>query len=373
MKKTAFALAALALTGAGASAYAQSSVTVYGLIDTGITYNSKVSANNGSRFSVDSGDQAASRIGFKGVEDLGGGLSAIFNLENGFANDTGGMSTAGTLFDRKSVVGLSGSLGTVTLGRQTDYLEDIGSKYTSVGVFGSNAIKAAHFSNQDRVAGGARTDNSVRFDSANYSGFTGSLFYGFGEVAGKTSAGQSFGIAGNYANGPFGIGAGYYQSKLSSATTTGQPGDTGLKTFTIGSSYQFGPAKLYGAWSQVKLPTQAAVASTGLVNNTLGNKANIFDLGVDYSLTPNLHLMAGVIHDRVDIKRATTGARRASTTQINLGVDYYLSKRTDVYAMYANQRAKDSINPGVINGSYTNSPSDDSTQNVLRVGVRHKF
>ncbi|WDZ95971.1 porin [Herbaspirillum sp. WKF16] len=371
MKKTAFALAALAATG---GAWAQSSVTVYGLIDTGITYTSKVGANNGSRFSVDSGDQAASRIGFKGTEDLGGGLSAIFNVENGFANDTGGMSTAGVLFDRKSVVGLSGPFGTVTIGRQTDYLEDIGSKYASVGVFGSNGIKGAHFNNLDRIAGGARTDNSVRFDSASYGGFTGSLFYGFGEIAGKTSAGQAFGIAGNYANGPFGIGAGYYQSKLSAAAGTGQPGDTGLKTFTIGSSYQFGPAKLYGTWSQVRQPSLAAVATTGLVNNsTFGNKANIIDLGVDYSLTSNLHVMGGVIYDRTNFKRAGAGATTGSTTQINLGVDYYLSKRTDVYAMYANQRAKDTNNPGVVNGSYTNSPTGDVSQNVVRLGLRHRF
>jgi len=94
---------------------------------------------------------------------------------------------------------------------------------------------------------------------------------------------------------------------------------------------------------------------------------------VDYTLTPNLHLLGSVIYDRTDIKRVTTGATRASTTQINLGVDYYLSKRTDLYAMYSNQRAKDTVNPGVINGSYTNSPSDDSSLNVVRIGVRHKF
>jgi len=120
MKKSVFALAALtamAGTTATLTAHAQSSVTVYGIIDTGLTYTSKVGATNSSRFSLDSGDMATSRIGFKGVEDLGGGLSAIFNLENGFNNDTGGLGTANTLFDRKSVVGLSGAFGTVTLGR----------------------------------------------------------------------------------------------------------------------------------------------------------------------------------------------------------------------------------------------------------------
>lgn len=373
MKKTTINLAILASVGVTANVFAQSSVTVYGVIDTGLTYTSKVGANNGSRFSVDSGDLATSRIGFKGVEDLGGGLSALFNLESGFNNDTGGLATANTLFDRKSVVGLSGAFGTITIGRQTDYLEDLGAKYTSAQTFGGNGVKGGHFNNLDRTAGGARTDNAVRFDTSNISGFTGSLFYGFGEIAGNTSAGQSLGIATNYANGPFGIGAGYYQSKLAATSGTAQAGDTSLKTFTIGSSYQLGPAKLYGAWSQIKQPSAAAVTSTGLVNDTLGNKANVFDLGVDYLLNPTLHLLGSVIYDRIDIRRATTGATRASTMQINLGVDYYLSKRTDLYAMYSNQRAKDTINPGVINGSYSNSPSDDSTQNVFRVGVRHKF
>jgi len=219
----------------------------------------------------------------------------------------------------------------------------------------------------------SKSDNSIRYDSNNLSGFTGSLFYGFGEIAGNNSAGQSFGVAGNYANGPFGIGAGYYQNKLSAASTTGQAGDTSLKTFSIGASYQAGPVKLYGMWSQIKQPRAAAVAATGLTNITNATKANVFDLGADYLVTPNLHLVGAVIYDRADIKRATTGATTGSTTQLNVGVDYYLSKRTDVYAMYSNLRAKDVVNPGVVNAAYSASPSDDSTQNVLRLGLRHRF
>jgi predicted porin len=374
MKKTAFALAALALV--ASSAQAQSSVTVYGIIDLGLTYSSNVSrgttpGSNGSRFSVDSGDLSTSRIGFRGTEDLGGGLKAIFQLENGFNADDGSMATAGTLFDRKSVVGLSGGFGTVTLGRQVDYLDDIGSKYTSVQTFGGNGIKGGHFNNLDRIAG-SRSNNSVRFDSANYGGFTGNLFYGFGEVAGNNSAGQAMGLGANYANGPFGIGFGYFRSKLAADALPARAGDTDLKTFTLGTSYQFGPAKLYGAWSQTKRPLQGSVG-TALQSITVATKANIFDLGVDYTLNNNLHLLASVIHDRADISRTTTGATKVKTTQINLGVDYYLSKRTDLYAMYSHQSANDVRNPGVINGANSASPFDDANMNVLRVGLRHKF
>ncbi|WP_395824761.1 porin [Collimonas sp.] len=375
MKKTAFALAALGLI--GASAQAQTNVTIYGVVDTSLTYTGKVGAKNGTRLSVDSGDLSTSRIGFKGTEDLGNGLKAIFHLENGFNADDGSLGTTSpspTLFDRKSVVGLSGSFGTVTLGRQTDFLEGIGNKYTSVQTFGGNGVKGGHFNNLDRISG-SRTNNSVRYDSNSISGFTGSLFYGFGEVAGQTSAGQAFGLGANYANGPFGIGLGYFQTKLAADALPAKAGDTDLKTFTLGASYQAGPAKIYGSWSQVKQPLAAPVAATGLVRITTATKANIFDVGVDCALASNLHLLGSVIYDRADISRKTTGSTKGSTTQLSLGVDYFLSKRTDVYALYSNQRASNVINPGVINGAYAaaSSPSDDSSQNVLRVGLRHKF
>lgn len=371
MRKTTFAMATMALI--GINAHAQNRITIYGVVDTSLIYTRKVGANNGSRFSIDSGDLTASRIGFKGSEDLGNGLTAIFNLENGFNADTGNLGTSNTLFDRKSVVGLSSSFGTITLGRQTDYLEDIGSKYTSVQTFGANSIKGGHLNNLDHTAGGIRTNNAIRYDSANLNGITGSLFYGLGEIAGKTSIGQSFGFAGNYSNGGFGIGAGYYQSKLAADAIPAHAGDTDLKTFTLGTSYQTGSVKWYGAWSQVKRPAAAAVATASLVNITTATKANIFDVGFNYALTNHFSLLGSVIYDRANIDRVTTGATKASTTQLNIGVDYSFSKRTDIYAMYSNQHAKDTINPGVINAAYSSSPKDDSSQNVVRLGVRHKF
>ncbi|MFL9925588.1 porin [Herbaspirillum lusitanum] len=372
MKKTAFALATLSLL--SIDVQAQSSVTMYGVVDVGMSYTSKAASGsgNGSRLAADSGDLTSSRIGFKGEEALGGGWSAIFNLENGFNADEGGMTTPGTLFDRKSVVGLSGPFGTLTLGRQADFLEDIGLKYSSMQTFGGNGIKAGHLNGLDRLTG-ARVSNAIRFDTAAYQGFSGNLFYGFGEVAGSTTAGQSLGIGGNYANGNFGIGAAYFQSKLAADGGTAAAGDTDLRTFTLGASYKFGATKLYGAWSQVRQPQQTALAATGLVDITSAVKADIFDLGADYALTPNLHLLGGVIYDRARVSRVGAGATTISSTQINLGLDYFLSKRTDLYAIYGNQRADDANNPGVLGGAYANAPTDDRAQHVVRVGMRHKF
>lgn len=230
MKKSLLALAVLgAFAGA---AQAQNSVTIYGIVDTGVVYTSKAvnaaGTGTGSKFGLNSGNIQGSRIGFRGIEDLGGGLSAVFNLETGFRNDTGVLDdskTTNTLFRRKSVVGLAGGFGTVLLGRQTDYADTI-SAMTSVGDFGFLTGGVGH--NLDRLEG-TRTNNSVSYTTKSLSGFTGNLMYGFGEQAGQTSAGQAFGLGGKYENGPLGLGINYYQSKQ--GTT---PSDTSLLVGTTG-------------------------------------------------------------------------------------------------------------------------------------------
>ena len=390
MKKSLIALAVLgAIAGA---AQAQSSVTNYGIVYTGIVYTRKAltsTGGTGSKFSINSGIIQGSRLGFKGVEDLGGGLKALFQLEAGFNNDTGGLQGdkgTTTLFRRKSVVGLGGNFGSVLLGRQTDILDDV-SQWTSVQDFGGVTGSVGH--NLDRLEG-TRTNNSIRYNTPDVSGFTGSLIYGFGETAGQTSAGQSFGAGAQYANGPLGLFAAYYQSKLGSPTASdtslingsqvanfsGKSGDTALKTFSIGASYQAGPARLYGNWSRTKQPlaTSSNSATTGILqpgsftvgsfNNT---KADIFELGVNYAVTAPLHLLASVQYNKLTF--ADAGADKGKLTQFNLGTDYFLSKRTDLYAFVSNLRAKDAVNPGV----YGDSLGDTGNQTAVAVGIRHKF
>jgi predicted porin len=279
MKKSLLALAVLgAFAGA---AQAQSSVTIYGIVDTGIAYSSKVATgtgtNTGSKFGLNSGVIQGSRIGFKGVEDLGGGLSAVFQLETGFTNDDGGLQgsdavTSSNLFRRKSVVGLAGGFGTVLLGRQTDFADTI-SAYTAVNDFGGVVSNSG--SGLNRLQG-VRTNNSISYTTNNLSGFTGNLIYGFGEQAGKTSAGQAYGIGGKYDNGPLGLGINYYQSKAgttpsdvslitpaltstnaaavaaANAALAANAGSTALKSLNVVASYQFGPARVYANYSRVK-------------------------------------------------------------------------------------------------------------------------
>ena len=381
MKKSLLALAVLgAFAGA---ANAQSSVTIYGIVDTGVVYQSKVATptgGTGSKFSLNSGVIQGSRIGFKGTEDLGGGLSAVFNLEAGFSNDTGALDdskTSNTLFRRKSVVGLAGNFGSVLLGRQTDFADTI-SSYTSVQDFGGWTGAAGH--NLDRLEG-TRTNNSISYTTANLNGFTGNLMYGFGETAGQTSAGQAFGIGGKYDNGPLGLGINYYQSKqgatpsdtslLSTANAT-VAGNSAYKGLNVVASYQFGPARVYGNYSRVKQDLNTG-SPTAVAAKTLGaaNKADIYELGTAYSLSPSLKLLGAVTHTRADFNSSSKG----KLTQISLGTDYWLSKRTDLYAFVANIRATDMANTGVFGdatGSATIGNASDS-QTAVAVGIRHKF
>ncbi|OWY28007.1 porin [Herbaspirillum robiniae] len=390
MKKSLLALAVLgAFAGA---AQAQSSVTIYGIVDTGIAYSSKVTGapggGTGSKFGLNSGVIQGSRIGFKGVEDLGGGLSAVFNLETGFTNDDGGLQggdnvTSSNLFRRKSVVGLAGGFGTVLVGRQTDYADTI-SAYTAVADFGGVIQNSG--SNLNRLQG-VRSNNSISYTTTNLGGFTGNLIYGFGETAGKTSAGQAFGIGGKYENGPLGLGLNYYQSKAGATpsdvslipaagtttatviTNTANVGSSAQKVLNVVASYQFGPARVYANYSRVKQDLNT-VGTAGFTAGTrtlaASKKADIYEIGTAYALSPSLKLLAAVDHARADIDGSGT---KGKLTQISLGADYWLSKRTDMYAFLSNMRATDLVNPGVTGGS----TGSDASQTAVIVGVRHKF
>src|SRR5579863_10710932 len=104
---------------------AQSRVTLYGLLDSGVSYSSRVAPSGGSRFSVDSGDLQQSRWGMRGTEDLGGGLKALFILEGGFSVANGTAGQGGLPLGRTTVVGLEGPFGTVELGRRKDFIDEI--------------------------------------------------------------------------------------------------------------------------------------------------------------------------------------------------------------------------------------------------------
>jgi predicted porin len=210
MKKCLLAGAALVtLTG---TAHAQSSVTLYGLIDAGLTYtNSQISGTGSgghSNWQMTSGSVQYSRWGLRGAEDLGGGLKAIFTLESGFNVNNGQLSSNNRLFNRQAFVGLtSREYGTLTLGRQTDDMVDFVAPLSLTGTeFGG--VHFAHPFDVDNLNDSFQINNSVKYQSPEYYGFKIGALYGFSNQAGGFANNRAWSVGMSYVWGPLNFGAG---------------------------------------------------------------------------------------------------------------------------------------------------------------------
>jgi len=384
MKKIALSTLSLALLGATGAAHAQSSVTLYGVIDNSLTYVHNASGNQHmwALGNASAGDLAGSRWGVKGQEDLGNGLSAIFQLENGFDPSNGRNGQGNREFGRQAFVGLSSAqFGTVTLGRQYDPVVDLVQAITADNYFGSSFATPGDVDNYDNSS---RTSNAIKFQSITYAGLQFEAMYAFGGVAGQFGQNSTIGGALSYSAGPLYVGAGYFYARNPGVQfddgnfnanqapgavnpTTGIWGLVGLprnmQVASLGASYTMGPA-LFGAnFSDVRFDD---------ANGVVGNKVRFdsAELWGQYSLTPATTLGAGYTFTfgKVD----ATG-QKPKYGQLNLVADYRLSKRTDVYAMGVYQHA---MSGGVTADIYAAEFSGASTtknQVAARVGIRHKF
>lgn len=375
MKKTIPLL--FAATAFAPLAQAQTAVAVYGLVDTGVTYVNRVAVaggGTGSLWSVHPGAMQASRWGLRGTEDIGGGNHVFFILEGGINLDTGTAAQGGALFGRRTVVGFRGNLGSVAFGRQSDVFDDIGS-ITSTYDFGSQ-VALIHGLDRTPVQ---RANNSVRVVTKPLGGLAFHAQLGLGENAGSFSAGSTRSLGFDYRNEGLRLMGGYHQTLAGAASAdvgygaigavpgatgvVGQPGDVVLRTWTLASAYQWGPARLHAAVSRYEQPL--AVAGTARTLNSAANsETQILDVGLNYDLKNGLVLSASVIRDSVDF----VNAGRGHITQTNLGMDYFLSKRTDVYLNAAYQTTKNMTAPGI-----ESAPGLSRSQALTRVGIRHKF
>jgi len=386
MKKSLLALAVLGSF--AAVAQAQTSVTIYGVIDTAVTYQSKSGANNNSLFAVTPGGLSGSRLGFKGSEDLGNGLKANFQLEMGFSSDTGALdgqdASSTALFRRTSTVGLSGGFGSVNVGRQTDfaYSGTAGGMATFSHAGYVNSFSKVDGNTQARLQGD-RTNNSIRYDMPAFGGLNGGLLFGLGEQAGGGTAGQAFGAGLKYDNGPLAFGGSYYKSKvgatpadrnLTATTVTvpvGTTGATATTTYTLGGSYNFGFGKLYGNVSRVRMlatGTTATFNGGNYANTSANDKLDLFEIGYNHNLTASLQLLTGYAHTNVSFNNGTP---QGKLNQVFIGTDYFLSKRTDLYAVGTYVKTSDVINP--LNLTTSTTPANAGGAFALGVGIRHAF
>lgn len=388
MKRIALSTLSLSLLGAASVAHAQSSVTLYGTIDTSITYVHNASGNQSlwALGNSSAGDLSGSRWGLKGQEDLGSGLKAIFQLENGFNPSTGALGQNSREFGRQAFVGLaSDQFGTVTLGRQYDPLVDMVQGITADNYFGSTFATAGDVDNYDNSS---RTSNAVKYVSPVYSGLQVEGMYAFGGVAGQTGSGQTWSAAASYNNGPFSLAAGYFVADNPSVvgaqrTTWGGTSDGTFDGSLINLGYQTAKsiniARVAGQYvagpftfglsysnSQYKADAQSAFVSTEKYNTGQGF--------LNYQATPAMLVGVGYSYTK------SSGDTGASYNQVSVGADYNLSKRTDVYLVGAYQHASGStlnadgtavVAAQASVGSY--GYGGTSTQELVALGLRHKF
>lgn len=356
MKKTIIALAVLGAAAANASA--QSSVTVYGLVDAGLVR--EFGAASGAVNKVTGGVGSGSRLGFKGTEDLGNGLAALFVLESGFQPDTGASGQGGLLMGRQAFVGLQGGFGTLTLGRQytPQYMTVV-----TVDPFGSGHAGDSKNLMPGTGNGYTRMDNTLKYASPVLAGFSGELAYAPGEVGGDSGAGRQIGAALGYANGPLKLRLGYHNRNNDTALVKNIDE---AKNTVLTAVYDFKVAKAHLAYGINK----------GVNSSPLRNAANVFGYAVaPVASTDSADLLAGVTvpfgaHTLMAsyICKNDKTSRNQDASQLAVGYRYALSKRTDVYTAYAHIDNKNGA--GYTVGSAIESGSGDSAFNL---GIRHAF
>lgn len=371
MKKSLIALAVLASSGA---AMAQSSVTLFGIVDAAVTRAS--GGGNGHVTGLSSGGIATSRLGFRGTEDLGGGLAASFWLEGALAVDNGNAN--GFNFQRRSTVSLSGPFGEVRLGRDyTPMFWNI-TTFDPYGTRGVGQMLDINTAGTNPV----RNSNSIGyFLPATLGGFYGQVQYAFGEqnsTAFNDKSGNSAGIRLGFANGPLNVAAAYGETKQlfsagpiaavpATATTAFRPAVPGtfgsdLKQANIGASYDLGvvkPAFYYGS-SKLRANTTGA-ADTRL--NTL-------------MLAATAPLGAGELrasYARYDVKNSSNDANKFA-----IGYGYNLSKRTQIYTTLARLKNKGNATygiagPGGLDGLAAPLAQPGRSATGFDLGVKHSF
>ena len=341
-------LLAAALAGAfAAPALAQTNVTVLGTVDA-FAGSIRMAGDASSAAVVNSGGMTTSWFGFKGSEDLGGGLKANFALTSFFQADTGtqGRFFGDTLFSRDANIGLSGNFGKVSLGRglAPNFLPSI-----LFNPFGDSFTFAPLILHMDvplmfrpgntsgwgsTIAADTGWSNQIIYTTPNFSGLTANLHYQFGEQAGATGKNN---VGGNllYFNGPLSLTAFYENAQLSNPQPALLPNRS--KTWFLGGGYDFNAVKLFATYQKTSV-------------DTIERDYKTWSLGASAPVGAG-KILASWAQTKSDIPGASATRNTAS-----LGYDYGLSKRTDLYAVYMNDRI-----------------TDMSSGNSFGVGIRHKF
>jgi predicted porin len=403
MKKSLLVLAALAACGA---ASAQSTVTLFGVVDAAYrnVSNKSESTNpfgpfysvKASRTELANSGLSSSRLGFRGVEDLGGGLSASFWLESPITNDDG--ATGLSNFSRRSTVSLAGSFGEIRLGRDktaTVLNEEQFDPFADTGIGGSLIIDA----NETSVSGTGYGSNSTYkragnmvqyFLPRNLGGFYGNVGYSLHELtrtspdsvagADKTNTGRHIGGRVGYAAGPLDVAASYAQNDTSFTTGSGaaavaRPGK--IKTFNLGATYDFGVAKLFGEYSRSKDQRDPLNVFTRVPDVDLTG----YLIGVTVPIGPG-QIRASYSQVKYDFNRVpvlgVVNAPDPKSNKLALGYVHNLSKRTALYGTIARVSNKNGAGLTVGAGpsyvvAFNRAALQPKSSMGYEFGIRHAF
>lgn len=380
-------------------ASAQSAVTLYGTIDTGLGFvSNEQTADSGgltgkSTWIQTTGAHDLSSFGLKGSEDLGGGTQATFNLQSNYLSNTGQLLQANTLFNRAATVGITtANLGSVTFGRQTDSYSDFLLPFSSSDNW--STAYGAHFGDIDNLNQSIVLSNAVKYVSPSFAGLSFGSTFGFGNVSGNFGVNRAYAFGVAYNLGNFNFGAGYFS--LNNPLTAGLGGfdsyigylgcsgatsycgiqDAANQTsFGAGLSYSIGKATIATVYTHTKLKNSTYGAAPDAPQDI---DFDIVELNGTYNLTEALSLGLAYIYNSGKFRALDTTAR---IHQVNAGATYALSKRTILYADAIFQKAAGgSIG---LNGA-TGTPvaqaqipllgnSSNDRQLLITAGIRHNF
>lgn len=361
-------VAALALAGVAAAAHAQSNVTIYGVLDLSAAYQHAGSGVN--RKVLDSGVGNGSRLGFRGTEDLGNGLSANFLMEMGVGADTGALQQGGLAWGRQLYAGLSTKAWSLTAGRHYSPLWQsvVFGDASGQTFWGNSNLTGINLSSAAAAGDGthgamARINNSV-LGTFTAGGFTGRLMLAAGDET-TTSAGRLINPGFTYSAGPFGISASYLRQKQATKDIPAGASPDWQKAATVDVQYDFGAAKLTAGYfvfdpSERNLtPVASSVLKTRSVN-----------IGAVVPL-PSSRLIAQVYSTRFD---RIAGTPQGKATTLAVTYDYSLSKRTFVYISYAQVSNNATANLGLFSATASFAASGmGQDPSVLAFGMRHLF
>jgi predicted porin len=370
--------------------HAQSIVSLYGVIDVGFVYNNN--AHGAKQYSMVAGSLKGNRWGLLGKEDLGGGYKAVFLLENGFSAANGALAQGGAEFGRQAYAGLSGPAGTITLGRQYDSIVD----YVGVMKAGGDTVGgyASHPGDLDNTGNSYRVNNAIKFTSPDYRGITFGGVFSPGGIAGDSQRNRIYSLGMGYKQGPLSVGAAYlvarnpnfsyYGNNPASSVTgsnmaltpiySGYASAQTQQTAGAAAAYTFGNATAGLVYTNAQF---SGLGSNPALNpRALSGEAVFNTLEANLRILPTPAIMVGASYAYTRGSQVPSGAAGGVTyQQLNVGAEYFLSKRTGVYAVVFGQHAKgrDSTGGNAVAAVFGLTPSSSNTQVAATVGLRHKF